>query len=306
MSRKNSVSHKMVQESVAMTRDFIREFLGREGFKNWTAQQQKLLSLFLAKLKYDEGNNDPEIQLTYDEIIKGLGWEYYGHERNMREKLFPDVNYMMGHCKMCLKGRNKGLPVYAGNLISGFKFDGNSLTIIINWQFMVHLENLFDLQRSTGWRFMIMPLSDLQLFHSKYSEFFFFEFITCGAVGGAINSHQLSTKEIKYLVGLSDNAYMRKGQTFDRCNFEKRVLIPAMKDIEATEMVDIIKASDGEYFEKIKVRGKVVGYRFRYRIYTIQQIFERRTNPEKVKREATEMVFEADFEDVITTSETEL
>lgn len=274
--KNNIVTYEMVKESVAMTRDFIREYLGREGFKTWSCQQHKLLSLFLSKIDYTEGNNNIDIELTYDEIIEGFGWDYSKNIRNMKEILKSDIDYMMGNCKMWLKGRDTTSPYYAENLIISCKLDSSYIIMRININFMIHLENLFDLQYKKRWQFLIMPISDLKLFSSKYSQLFFYEFITCGKIGGSINSHQLSTKAIKYLVGLDEDSYMRKEQTFDRSNFEKRVIIPALKDIDATEMVDIIKTENGNYFEKYKKRGKIVGYKFRYRIYNIYQIYDRR------------------------------
>lgn len=275
---KKIVTNKMIDESVAMTRDFIREFIGRDAFKSWSAQQQKLLSLFLAKLKYDEGYNDIAIELSYQEIIEGLGWNYSKNSRNMKEKLQPDIRYMMGHCQMWLKGVHREVPDYAECLITGCKFNSRSMVMQINPRFMEHLENLFSLPRGRGWQFMIMPISDLQLFTSKYSQFFFMEFITCGKVGGPENTHQLSTKDIKRLLGMDETAYVRDNGKFDRYSFEKRVIIPAMQDIDKTEMVDIIKTKDGSYFEKYKKNGGVVGYKFRYRIYDIYQIYARRNH----------------------------
>ena len=64
-------------------------------------------------------------------------------------------------------------------------------------------------------------------------------------------------------------------KNFDRANFEKYTLNRAIEELNRSCMVSILPYEDGSYYEKIKKRGKVTGYRFRYKVYTLEQMKKR-------------------------------
>lgn len=76
------------------------------------------------------------------------------------------------------------------------------------------------------------------IFSCKFTYPLLVEFKSCCKVGGYINHHTLTTKQLKELFNLDIGAYMRdfdpvSGQykKFDRANFEKYVLNPAIEEL---------------------------------------------------------------------------
>ena len=55
---------------------------------------------------------------------------------------------------------------------------------------------------------------------------------------------------------------MRENGGFDRNNFEKKVIDPLFEDLAKCKMITPVLQPDGKYYEKVKVNGRVRGYRF--------------------------------------------
>ncbi len=98
-----------------------------------------------------------------------------------------------------------------------------------------------------------------------------------------INERRYTTKELKTIFGLDINDYTRmvtnkedgsKERKFDRTNFEKRVLIPAIEQINEGEMMQILtqpgKKGRVSYFGKTKTEQGSVCYIFRFKVKTRQ------------------------------------
>jgi hypothetical protein len=59
-----------------------------------------------------------------------------------------------------------------------------------------------------------------------------------------------------------EGSYIRGNGSFDRSNFEKRVIDPICDDIKGCRMINLVMQSDGKPYEKVKRGNRVLGYRF--------------------------------------------
>jgi stalled ribosome alternative rescue factor ArfA len=57
-------------------------------------------------------------------------------------------------------------------------------------------------------------------------------------------------------------SYMRKDGHFDRPAFEKKVIEPLCEDLKRCRMINLLVQPDGNYYKKIKMGNRVMGYEF--------------------------------------------
>lgn len=69
-------------------------------------------------------------------------------------------------------------------------------------------------------------------------------------------------KDIFNIPSTGEGSYMRKNGTFDRNAFERYVIQPLCEDMAHCKMINLIVQPDGKFYEKVKERGRVLGYRF--------------------------------------------
>ena len=55
---------------------------------------------------------------------------------------------------------------------------------------------------------------------------------------------------------------MRESGSFNRSEFEKKVIQPLCDDLKNCKMIHLIVQSDGKLYEKVKQGNRVAGYRF--------------------------------------------
>lgn len=166
------------------------------------------------------------------------------------------------------------------HIIISEKGNHNTTEIKLNPKFMPHLEKLYKLASETNIPFLTMLSDDLLSFKSSYSQPLFMELRRCSRSGGCINEHKITTRNLKYLFGLDETAYVNKNGRFDRHGFEKRVLIPALEGILKTKMIDIIPDEKGNLFGKEKYGKTFHSYVFKYKVWTSEQIAARKKKEE--------------------------
>lgn len=84
------------------------------------------------------------------------------------------------------------------------------------------------------------------------------------------NSRIYSTKDLKEMFSIPKDgkgSYMRYSKKrdkmeFNRSEFEKKVLCPICDDLKNCKMINLNPNENGQYWEKVKKHGYVVGYRF--------------------------------------------
>lgn len=78
------------------------------------------------------------------------------------------------------------------------------------------------------------------------------------------NEIGLGISHIKKMFGIpmdGKGSYMREKGGFNRNEFEKKVILPLCEDLKNCKMINL-ELIEGEYFEKVKVSGRVKGYKF--------------------------------------------
>ena len=69
-------------------------------------------------------------------------------------------------------------------------------------------------------------------------------------------------KALKEMFGMKKEDYCDKNGHFQRTRFEERVIEPLVEDMKNCRMINLVLQPDGKYYEKVKERGRVMGYRF--------------------------------------------
>lgn len=86
-----------------------------------------------------------------------------------------------------------------------------------------------------------------------------------------INQGTVGIKQLKELFDIpkeGEGSYMRTVENggFDRSKFEQRVINPICEDLAHTAMIQLILQADGKYYEKVKRGGRVIAYKFYWKI----------------------------------------
>lgn len=80
-----------------------------------------------------------------------------------------------------------------------------------------------------------------------------------------VNTAEVGVKWLKELFNIpkeGKGSYMREKGGFNRSEFEKKVIDPLFEDLAKCKMITPVLQADGKYYEKVKERGHVKGYRF--------------------------------------------
>lgn len=267
-------------DKIAITRDLAKEQLQVAEFMGWSAIQRKIFAIMLMNIKWKEKGNSNVVQIKNSEAMELLGRHLEKAERNIGVILRDEISHMVTHSGVRLQDPYNH-KYYTGNLL--FEVSGDSVftNVTLNPLFMPHFEQLYETKA-----FITMLGTDMVSFDSVYSFHLYQHLRLYCKTGGAINSHFMTTKQLKELFGLGQYDYMRRkvdvtadgipldenwnaddDNRFDRYGFEQRVLLPAIRGINKSEMVEILAWEDGKFFRKEKERGKVTGYRFKYVVY---------------------------------------
>lgn len=258
---------------IACSADFLAKYLSTECFKEWSLHHKKLFALFLNEIDWKTANSNI-IELDNKHIADEFGWDYSEtNDRCASARIRTSFQYMANHSGVNLyapaeeKWLTEPLIIHAS---------GNSMqtTVIINPHFMPHFEKLYEYigPDHGGFFTLLVPdimgtktdaghnlLAKLRTYHRKSG---------CGTY-----THVFKTKELKDIFGLSIGDYMRvkisenEYKDFNRTEFEKKCLQKALLDVDQSEMIRIVKNSDGSLYEKIKFGKKVDGYKITWRVY---------------------------------------
>lgn len=265
----------MLQPIIALSRDFVRAEVTHSQLTSWSAVQYRIFALILAKIDWKNGNNSHIIEVDYEKTAAALGWSVQGG--NFRKSAYTireELKYMRDNSEIEVDDPYTGKKS-CEKLIYRVKDDAAAVCVYLNPVFMPHLEGLYSLVYQTKKTFITFSLEEFLKLNSKYAYPLLLDLKSCGTVGGTINQRTLSTKTIKEYFGLSEDSYMRLNKKtgaseFDRYNFEKNVLVPAISAVNSTSMVKILPWEDdgGKYYHKEKNRkDRVLGYIFRYQIF---------------------------------------
>lgn len=275
----------VIKESCAFTRDFAYMQITHNDMAEWTKLQKQLFVLALEEVDWTRKGNSNIIELDHKEIAFRLGWDYSPeNSRKIKQVIENEISQMNKNSFVKLKDPVSG-EWYSDHVITSAGGNSFMTRIFISHLFMNHFEGMYETQRETGVSFPVIMTTDVLNFKSNLTYDFYMKLRLEGAVGGAVNTKELSTAEIKRILHMSEAAYTREvvdkksGLTkrkFDRANFENHVLSVILKDINNGETIQILPAPDGKLFEKVYLRGQVYRYIIRYRIFDIHDIKKHR------------------------------
>lgn len=277
------------RESCALSRDFAYAQLTNNDMVKWSKTQKQLFLLVLEQLDWTRRDNKTLIELDNQEVALRMGWEYsYENERKIKQVIEAEITDMWNNSKIELRDPISG-SWYKDHVIS--TAGGNALKTFVSispW-FINHFQGMYQLSAQTGASFPVLMSTDVLSFKSSLTYNFYLKLRLEGVTGGPINTKELSDYDIKNILQIDKDAYMRVSEVLnkatgkkelkrkiDRNNFEKYVLNVVLEDINKSETIQIIKSPDGKLFEKIKIRGKVAKYRIRYRIFDVKTIKKHR------------------------------
>lgn len=266
-----------------MSRNFARAELWDSDIRKWSVLQEKIFVEVISQINWKGGGNNNIIEISNDDLMQELRWDLGSKSaRQMGYNIRKELDFML---------RNDAIVVqdvytkqfYEGHIFVEFEWNSLTTTITINPTLMPHFEKLYHLAKTTQVPFLTFFKPEVMAFKCKYSYPFLMELKSCCKVGGPINHHSLTTRQLKELFGLDESAYMRdydetRGtySKFDRANFEKYTIDKAIEEINETCMASVLQQEDGKYYKKTKKRGKVTGYEFQYVVFDVDQMQQRK------------------------------
>jgi hypothetical protein len=271
--------NKVAEDTIAISQDLMKKILCDSDFYTWSNSQQKLLFSILGQIKWREGNNDTHLIFNNVELMNDLGWEI-ARTRSLRQMLVEDFRFIRKHSEVYIQDPYTGIWGSTG-LIDSVAGDRGITHVVLNKTIMPHLENLFTYYKKTKQPFLLMMKKDVVKFSSGFSTPLYSLLLTEYNPHYHPNQRTIKLDKLREVFNLGDK-YIRKAKDgtltgiFDSYNFEKRVLLPAIEEINKTESICFMQFEDGSWFQKEKAGNRVVGYTFRYYVRDEKDITKRR------------------------------
>lgn len=231
----------------AMANDFIRLP------KRMDVQQLKIMGLILSKLDFRKDNSNADgivvVECTLSEIIRACG--------NNPHK-YTNYQYYKGIVSSLMKSSYFEGKIDGEDLM-GFAVPyakANPNANRITFRFKLFNEFLPYFQRLAS-RYTIIELEQAKNFKSRFSYVLYMNLLSWTDSENHEYYRFYTTKQLKEMFGLSKDDYCKKDGSFDRYNFEKKVIKPAVKEINSETTMDVI-------YTKNKVGRNVKNYQFNF------------------------------------------
>lgn len=278
-----ALSNNFDAQIYGMSRNFARAELWNSDIHKWSALQEKIFVEVISQINWKGGGNNNIIEISNDNFMEEINWNLPPTSaRQMGYTIRKELEFMLKNDTISVQDAYTK-QFYEGHIFVEFEWNSLTTTITINPTLMPHFEKLYHLAKQTQVPFLTFFKPEVMAFKCKYSYPFLMELKSCCKVGGSINHHSLTTKQLKDLFNLDDGAYMKdydeiKGTyaKFDRTNFEKYTIDKAIEEINETCMVSVLQQEDGKFYRKTKKRGKVTGYEFQYIVFDVEQMQHRK------------------------------
>lgn len=211
---------------------------------NLTILEEKLLFIMISQLN-PYGQNETTIKLHIKDLAQKLGLNSTSAYDDIKQKIISLMS--KSFADFLIDGNERyGYIIYNAER----KRYDEYLSIDINPRMMPYLENL-------AMHYTQMNLDPIVQFSSKHT-LSLYKYLSSWAWNHYHRAIAFSTKEIKEVFGLSKEDYTRKDGTFDRYNFEKRVISVAVDEINAKVDTWILS------WDKHKLNKQVRGYKFEW------------------------------------------
>lgn len=242
-----------------------------------TMQERKLMAIYLSKIEWKNLNNSLEIWVDKSEIMRLLNSKMDSTDQSAYLRKLAQG--MVRHSELHFDGEDsdewEDMPLFTRR-----KSTKNMLMIEV-------YHGAAKLLQGLDCDYITLFLADILNFASNTDgsrAYKLYEYLRLHSDTRRMNTRVISTKEFKELFGMpkdGKNSYMRKDGTFDRSNFEKKVIEPVLKMVGECRHVVLHnygKDKNGKviYYKKIKQHNIVQGYELTYSINKY---------PKKIKRE---------------------
>jgi hypothetical protein len=256
MKNENSV----MNQTVALSRAVARAFCP------WDNIQKKIFVMMLTKIRWTEENNNNIVFLEKEEMMKALDLNMT--TRDFAKLLKGEMTSMVKSAYLTWRPRDDDLGFGGGMIITTYEYRNGLLTIEINKNFMPHLEGFVKANGDSVVPFLTFWSNDVYALKQKHSLKLYEELRTYGNTARTELDpcqRDYTTKQLKTLLGLDEEAYMRGKKTgdktagFDRTNFERKCLTISLAEInQKTKLIKILPdPTTKQLFTKMKQDGHI-------------------------------------------------
>lgn len=223
--------------------------------RDMSLSEQKTFVYALSELKFTEKADSPYVRLDKKTLAGILGIK--SDTDHLSVDLYDSIKELPKHSYIEINERDMDLQSN-GFIVSSLTRFKNIIRLRFNDEYL----GLF-----TGLSadYITMWSADIFQMKSKRSVQFYERLRQETDTRVEINEYGFGVKALKEMFGIpkdGEGSYIRGNGSFDRSNFEKRVIDPICDDIKGCRMINLVMQSDGKPYEKVKRGNRVLGYRF--------------------------------------------
>lgn len=227
--------------------------------KQMNLQELKAFTYALANLKFTESNSN---KLLLDKKTLAAIVGVNSDADHLSENLKRSIGKLPLHSHIEIDDAD--LDFYeSGVVVTSLRMYKKRVCITINPDYMPLFSNLET-------NYLTMWSGDIYKMRSDRS-IIFYELLRENTDSRLdVNEATIGIKKFKELFNIPESgkgSYMRKDSGFNRSEFEKKVIDPLCEDLSKSRMITLVVMPNGKYYEKVKLNGRVRGYKF-FWLYT--------------------------------------
>lgn len=223
--------------------------------RDMSLSEQKTFVYALSELKFTEKADSPYVILDKKTLAGILGIK--SDANHLSVDLYDTIKKLPKHSYIEINERDIDLHSN-GSVISSLTRFKNIIRLKFNDEYLGFFTGL-------SADYITMWSADIFQMKSKRSVQFYERLRQETDTRVEINEYGFGVKALKEMFGIpkdGEGSYIRGNGSFDRSNFEKRVIDPICDDIKGCRMINLVMQSDGKPYEKVKRGNRVLGYRF--------------------------------------------
>jgi hypothetical protein len=217
--------------------------------------EQKTFVYALSQLKFTENAKTNCVKLDKKVLAKILNIN--SDSDHLSVDLYDNIKKLPEHSYVEINEKDLQLQS-SGFIITAITRFKNVVRLRFNDEYMGFFTGL-----STD--YITMWSSDIFNMKSKRSVQFYERLRQETNTRKSINDYGFGIKALKEMFDIpkdGEGSYIRGDGSFDRSNFEKRVINPLCEDLKNCRMINLVMQPDGKCYEKVKQGNRVKGYRF--------------------------------------------
>lgn len=242
---------------IAVSKIFAR------AMKEMSLSEWKTFVYALTRIKWTEKNR-AEIYLDKKKLADLVGVK--SDSDHLSRNLDRSIGGLPGHSYIKIAKEDKErYAAVNGNMVRICEINANpQVFVLLEEHFLPMFQELNKAQEG----YITMWSGDLFSMASERS-IIFYEDLRLHSDTRTTNTRIYTTKDLKELFNIPRDgrgSYMQKNGRFNRTNFEQKVLVPIVEDLQKCKMINLILEDDGMPWRKEKRGNRVVGYRFTWTI----------------------------------------